>query len=123
MTTACMPPEGTELGTIHWVLHPESGLRVWKWHSQRGMWGLGHYAMTPEDAYERGWIYVGPAEVPDAARQDADLAELKRLRLFRRFLETAASENDTNEPLAVHEWIEMADEAVKQALAFSEVKP
>jgi hypothetical protein len=59
----------------------------------------------------------------NAARRDEDLAELKRLRLFRRFLETAASEDDTNEPLAVHEWIEMADEAVKQALALSEVKP
>jgi hypothetical protein len=56
------------------------------------------------------------AKLVNAVGRDADLAELKRLRLFRRFLETAASEDDTNEPLAIHEWIEMADEAVKQAL-------
>jgi hypothetical protein len=67
--------------------------------------------------------FIGYLAAWSAARRDEDLAELKRLRLFRRFLETAASVDDPNEPLAVHEWIEIADEAVKQVLAFSEVKP
>ncbi len=42
---------------------------------------------------------------------DADIVELRRLRMFRKFLEVSAKEH--NEFLPASDWVEMADEAAE----------
>jgi len=79
---ACVPPEGAEDGSLHWVEHPRQGLEVWRWFSSptpewlRTSTGSGS---SPVTAHLLEWNYRGQASPTDATDLAAARAENAKL--------------------------------------------
>ena len=79
---ACVPPEGAEDASSHWVQHSSGLSTVWRWRilSNAGWCLPGTNEQTlPQDAYAAGWRYSHPASPTDATDLAAARAENAKL--------------------------------------------
>lgn len=69
--SACVPPEGTEDGSYHWIKQPHGKPEPMQWaleHPSLGStwWSINDdRGIDPERAVELGWRYIGPCLLPE----------------------------------------------------------
>jgi hypothetical protein len=80
MVDACVPPEGAENLSQHWLCNTKGHWRVFDWNANGKHWGAVN-AFRPDFVHECGWRYIGPATPTadtDLAEAQARIAELER---------------------------------------------
>jgi len=79
---ACVPPEGAEDGSWHWLQEAQEQPKAFRWRKgvKRWFWQFGAYDIgPPEPSEENDWRYIGPASPTDATDLAAARAENAKL--------------------------------------------
>ena len=80
----CVPPEGTESRTSHWIETPNGNQRIAQWYDEYGdrIWYIANApnGLAASVAHARGYRYLAPVDPPHTGQHVAALVEALKAR-------------------------------------------